>query len=434
MLFRLRHFASVLAILFSTTAANAIPPFDEARDAANDIIARAEQAGNALLLQLGRQILSSIDAMEQSALQLIEAGEDAALVIEGELFRDINDTLGRLEETQDIATNDLNQLTANWASLVSRLPFVDATAEVMAYRPRVVLPIGSDEVPVTMVGPGLAEAVLRAEFNGSEDIQINLASDNELVILLPRSRFGEPSNDLSFHTLIVEIDVTPPVTWRPRTWFAEETVTRELTFMLMPEHVASYRIEPVVAWEETQRRIYTGTTNARGKDSEVTRTIEVPPDLAEAGWLFDTETIRNGTRGVDWVHERTDDRGGSSCTGIHFDSLSGEAVVFRHQIGHINGGAFAPDSDGWVNCDVRLPMIRQVPREAAGEPIEGSVPMNRDVEENMPENTASYRIHVTLFDGRSYIVQDDGGLPFSPVVVEHSTETVLFRPRPPRDF
>jgi hypothetical protein len=416
-------------LLVSMNSAVAMPPFDEMRNSANDVIARAEQAGNALLLQLGRQLLATIDAMEASAIEVINSGRDAALVVEGELFRDVHETLGRLEEGQEIVANDLDRMTANWASLVARLPWVDASPEVSTYRPRILVPNGSEDIPITVVGPRLADAYVGIE-QGSGATTVNLSGDNELIALLSRETIDFPEQEIEFLTLALELDVAPPFSWyKPGTWFASDVVMRDLTFMVMPTTIAQYRIETVVREETTETRDYTGSTNARGRDSEVRRTIQLPGLDAEAGWEFDTDRIRNG----EYDHTRTNDRGGSSCTGVHMDSLSRTAVVFRHQIGHINE-PFGRRSDGWVDCRVRLPMIRVVQRDVAGPELEGSVLINSDVVEALPDHTVDYSITLDLFDGRTYIVQDDGGLPYVPVSVEHSTSEVHFRPRPPRDF
>lgn len=427
---KLRMSLAVLATLATTTSAIAIEPFDSARSAANDVIARAQAAGNDLLEQLGQMMLETIDAAEQSAISIIEEGEDAATTVIDTLMADIDVQLERLAQERDITFDEVGSVTANWASLVSRLPFVDGSAEVMMYRPRVISPLGSRQVAVTVVGPGLADGFEAAMTSEGAEIEVNLSSDNEIVLLMDREDFGGSADDTTFASISISYDAAPPsVWWRPGTWFASDIVEREMTFLVMPETLATYQIDPIVQVERTQRDRHSATTNARGQDSVVRRTVGMPADLEALGWDFDVAAIRGG----DWVHARIRDRGGSSCTGIDRDELRPHSIVFTHQIGHQNG--FPNNSDGWVDCRVELPMVRITDDNVAADPISGTVPINSDILEDLPARTVSYRTTVTLFDGRTFIAADETAeLPFSTVDVSHPDGAVQFRPRTPRDF
>lgn len=424
-------FATVIAYALTfATPAPAFSPLDSVRDTVKEIIDRAEQAGNVLLQELGRQMLAAIDAADASAQGLIASGLDAALVIEGEVFQDIEGTIARLEANADITLAELHELSASMTSAVARLPFVDATPELLSYRPRVIVPGGADEVAFTLVGPMLGDAVLSASI-GEHDLQVSPATGNQAVVTVPREAFTFRDREATYETIRIEMDVTPPATWYdPWSWFAEEIVSREIRLLVLPNFVASYTIEPTQRFTRTETRTYRGVTHAVGKDSEVLRNVSVPPDLAAAGWRFDTNAIRGG----DVRHQRLDDRGGSSCTGVQLDTLSESRVTLRHQIGHINGGVLGRDRDGWVNCALELPLRRSLSAERDLPPITGRVPFTSDVVEPLPAGTTSYRIEVRLFDGRTYLVQPNRGVPFSPLAVEASQASIHFRPQPPRDF
>ncbi|WP_417769221.1 hypothetical protein [Stappia sp.] len=427
-IFRKSILAATLFTLLSTSPTLAIEPFDAMRDSANGITSKAEQAGDALIKALGEQMLKTIDAMEATALRVIAEGKDAALVVEGQLFRDISRTIERLEANEKIVVSDMTKLTANWASLISRLPLVDARPEVMFYRPRVLAKDGPSVVPLTIVGPGLAGAD-PAMRRGAEELEVGADTDNSLTVQLPRSAFSFPETEPAYVTLPLAFNAAAADPWWSWSYWNGEPVERTITLMLLPEVLATYEIETTVTGARTERKAFASTTNARGKDSFVNVTKPVPPTDLKAGWRFDTAAILAGH----YKHERTRDTGGSSCSGVDPESLTASRAVLRHQIGHRNE-AFNRTSDGNVDCSLELPMVRTIPTTKAGPVLDGQITTTGDLDLEFGKDTSDYRITVKLFTGQTYIVKKDIDLPYGIIEVDHSNAGVHFRPKPPADF
>lgn len=427
-IFRKSILAATLFTLFSTSPAQAIEPFDAMRDSANGIISKAEQAGDALIKALGEQMLKTIDAMEATALRVIAEGKEAALVVEGQLFRDISRTIERLEADEKIVISDMTKLTANWASLISRLPLVDARPEVMFYRPRVLAKDGPSVVPLTIVGPGLAGADPAMRLD-AEELDVGADTDNSLIVQLPRSAFSFPETEPAYVTLPLGFNAAAADSIISWSYWSGEPVERTITLMLLPDVLATYEIETTLTGTRTERRTFVSTTNARGRDSPVNVAKPVPQLDLDADWRYDTAEILAGR----YKHERIRDTGGSSCGGVDPESLTPALAVLRHQIGHRNE-SFGRYSDGNVDCNLELPMVREVATSEAGPVLEGRITASGDVDLAFDNETSSYKITVRLFTGQSYIVKKGIDLPYGLIEVQHSNSGVHFRPKPPADF
>lgn len=426
-IFRKSVLAASLFILLSTNPTQAIEPFDAMRDSANGIISKAEQAGDALIKALGEQMLKTIDAMEAAALRVIAEGKDAALVVEGQLFRDISRTIERLEADEKIVVSDMTKLTANWASLISRLPLVDARPEVMFYRPRVLAKDGPSVVPMTIVGPGLASADPAMSLD-AEQFDVGADTDNSLIVQLPRGALSFPETEPAYVTLPLAFNAAAADPWWSWSYWNGESVERTITLMLLPDVLATYAIETIIAGSRVERKNFTSSTNARGRDSAVNVAKPVPPTDLEAGWRFDTAAILAGR----YKHQRVRDTGGSSCGGVDPENLTATRAVLRHQIGHRTSGG--RKHDGNVDCSLELPMVRQVATSKAGPVLEGQITASGDVDLAFDKGTSNYKITVRLFTGQSYIVKKGIDLPYGLIEVQHSNSGVHFRPKPPADF
>jgi hypothetical protein len=198
--------------------------------------------------------------------------------------------------------------------------------------------------------------------------------------------------------------------------------------MLLPEVLATYEIETTVAGTRVERKTFTSSTNARGRDSAVNVAKTVPPTDLEAGWRFDTAVILAGR----YKHERVRDEGGSSCGGVDPETLTATRAVLRHQLGHRTSGG--RKHDGNVDCSLELPMVRKVATSKAGPVLEGRITASGDVDLAFDKGTSSYKITVRLFTGQSYIVKKGIDLPYGLIEVQHSNSGVHFRPKPPADF
>lgn len=420
----------ILAVFLTTTLkSHAIEPFDSMKDSAKDVISKAESAGDNLIKSLGEQMLATIEAMESAAVQVINEGKDAALIIEGELFKDISETLGRLEAGERLVMADMTKLTAEWTSMAGRLPFVSNRPEVMVYRPRVLAAVGPDQVILTVVGPNLGDSEATASYGGKE-LTVLVHSGTELGIVIPRDYFTYAEDAEAFESITLSYDAAPAATWwKPGTWFDSDLVERNLTLKLLPKTLAQYAIDPTVNTSKTETKTFKSTTNARGKDSQVGRTVVLPDPLIDDGWRFNTKAILKGK----YEHKRTKDQGGSSCIGVIPKAIKSTKVGFNHQIGHKNE-PFGRSSDGWVNCNVTLPLVRTVKGTKLEKTIVGKLVPGKDTLEKLPPATRSYDVRVQIYNGRELVIQDGIPVPYGLVEVQRAADSVHFRPLIPSDF
>lgn len=398
-----------------------------AADKAKDVIARAEAAGDAIAKSLGEQALRAIEALRVALAGSIGQTDDAVKARQTQLFNDVNTTLERLESDEKLVARDAAALTASWASTVKSLPFADRAPEVLMYEPRVITPEGAGAIPLSIVGPRLANAdPVLASGTGAE-VVISAPSDQELFATLDRKSFEFDEHEPTYKTIKLRFDQNVWSLLSPATWFGKDVVDRDITLMLLPKILANYRIEMSVNGTRTSQKTYEKVVGGAGKDGPFYPGVEVPPLDKDDGYVIDTDAIlKNGLKFADI--------GGDSaqCVGLVADKLTKNLLVFHIQHGHIT--KWGEKKDSWVNCKLWIPLIKTIPTVDAVDPISGTLGWSQDVREKLPANLNDYTVTLSFFDGKEYILGADSRVPYGMVEIERGDQYIQFRPKPPIDF
>lgn len=392
---------------------------------ADDLMARARSEANAVAWGVADAAKSTIEAWKQANSALLSQAFSGLSDQQKQLFNNMNEALERLEHDQAVAVSDAEKLTAMWTGVVKDLPFVNHDPELMNYRPRVVVPIGEAAVPMSLLGPKLANADPKMR-NGDKDVSVSKPTDNELVAKINRGdlAFDETKSSYAEYTLSFDRNVSS--WWKPWTWNSNERLEREATIWLLPKQMATYSIVPMLPSQETSNGTYAVQVGGRGRDSPYPVTVTLAPIWADQGFVYDTMAIAQ--------NKFFSNAGGdqASCTGAKVDTITPKSFVFMMQMGHRT--VFGGKRDSWVNCNLSLPIVKKTDSKVNGDAIVGVLNWTDDKLEPLPDNALDYTLTLKMFNGRSYIVTKDSTEPFGVVAVEKTDKGLLFRPKPPSDF
>jgi hypothetical protein len=395
---------------------------DGVEDKAENVMAKARAEGNALAWGVADAAKSVIDAWKDANKELLDDAFDGLEEQQRRLFNNMNETLTRLEDDQTILVRNAERLTAEWSGVIKDIPFVDHDPEVMNYRPRVITPVGEGEVPLVVVGPKLGGASPAMEI-GEEEIAVGSSTDNELLARVLRKNlvFDETASKFMEHKLTFDRTVT--VWYKPWTWGAKERVERQISIWLLPKQMASFEIVPTLPDELSTPGVYSTQVGGRGKDAPYPVAVPLAPIWIEQGYVYDTLAIAQ--------NQFFSNAGGdnASCTGAKVDTITPKSFDFYMQMGHRSRGR-----DGWVNCNLAIPLVKKVPSTKKGNPITGILNWTDDSLQTLPDKTQGYTVTLKMFDGRSYVLTNETSDPTGVVEIEKTDTTIRFRPKPPRDF
>ena len=105
---------------------------------------------------MGQEALAVIKAWKESNAELLDKAFAGVDDTTKKMFEEMNRTMSRLEENKEIAVKDVERLSGVWSNVIKNLPLTNPDPELYFYRPKVVLPVGEDIVPVRLVGAKLA--------------------------------------------------------------------------------------------------------------------------------------------------------------------------------------------------------------------------------------------------------------------------------------
>ena len=337
-------------------------------------------------------------------------------------------TLDRAEHDETVLKTDLQRLSTEIAVMEKGLPFANHEPEMWDYNPRVILPLETNQVAVVVIGPKIstAEPKIIQIGNGSL-VKVDKTTDNELILEIPRSEitFTDGGSNYVRYQLVYKISRSK--WWNPSTWGKSDDIQRELVFWAVPRKMGQYTITPKVQSTSTDRQTFHVDIAPHGMDSTYPYPVPVPPYLQANGWVIDAAALLN----TKWGNPAQD--GGSSCAGVDPNSITQTGFVYRVQLGHKNDGGHK--SDGMAECRAEVPLIRKNTQTVTGTVIKGDLNWIKDVAVDLPPETQEYKIELTMFDGRSYVITDDAAIPFGLTEVKRQgNKAVLFRPHQPRDF
>lgn len=392
---------------------------------ADGVISRARNAGDALLWNAARQAKDVIEAWRNSNAQLLDKAFEGLDKISRELFQNIDSTLDQLSKERELAVGDVQRISVELAQLVKSIPGTNKDAELWYYTPRVIVPVGKDDVILRLIGPKLSQSKLEIKSPKNEPIAANVATEGEINARLNRQnlQFDQSTSRFVTYTLnFIQSEGT----------FKDKSVSRELTMWLPPTIMARYKITPKVRQITYEHQEYPTDVGGKGKDSPYPVTIAVRPDLANAGWEIDVDRVINPRPG--WYSDLGGDK--ADCAGLYNNQVSKESFVFNIQLGHKT--KFGGKSDAWKNCRVFVPVRRAVTKIIDAEPLEGELNWSDDKRREIPSEIVEVMIgkviEVKLFNGRTHIIDTQNRSPLGLLTVDDNGSSVLFKPRPPSQF
>ena len=395
----------------------------------NDVLDHATADGDFLIQRLAQQALAVIKAWKESNEALINTAFDRLDNSTQQLFNDMNMTFSRLETDETIAMQDAETLSANWSGVIKDLPFTNHDPEVFDYYPRVISPVGGGTIPIHIVGPKLASAdPSMVTEPTTTPVNLGRATEGQLIANLDRSKLAFDSNASNLVSYKLTFSAVTFSWLKPSTWGKSDTTSRDITVWLLPKNMAAYTISPTVESAHTENSSFHQSVTPRGKDSGSATTITVPTVQATQGWTIDVTKVAAGGF---WSNPAQS--GGSSCTGPDQHSITPQSFAFDAQLGH-ETDSFGHKSDGSVDCELNVPLIRTVRTSVAGDDLNGTLTWTDDALVSLPPNTLSYVLRLKMFDGRSYILQPTTAAPYGVVEIMRQPGSIQFRPHPPRDF
>ena len=406
--------------------------FGEMRENLQAVVRSAEEAENRLIQKLAETALDTIVALEASAGELIDQSFNRLDATTRETFNEIASFADRVEEGQEILVADADRLSAQWMRGLRDIPGVTDRHEIYTHSPRVVAPSSSTGFLMKVIGPGIGAANPVATHAG-DPLDLHAVSDSEINITVPRAPLDFGPDDFNVTSVRLTYDEKPAGTLVGRN---PDRVTRDLPLWLLPTEVATWNLKQNLREEKVERTAVRTVVTASGRDVAAGPRAEVRPDHYAAGWrvdlerighLIDTRALQNGTR---WFGTVATDA--ATCVGPNLQHADARRIEFVIQIGH--------NTDGWGNrqngsgtCFVNLPLIRTTTAnkvETAGDSLSWSE--DRLVE--LASGTASWRLSLDLYDGRTVVVTSDTRVPRMDVEVEKAPDHIILRAHTPRNF
>jgi hypothetical protein len=402
----------------------------ELENKTNNVIDHARDAGDALIWNAGKQALAVIEAWKKSNSELLDKTFADLDKASRDLFQNIDDTMNRISTERELAVQDAQRLTVEWAQLLKSVPGINKDAELWYYTPRVIVPIGKDklkeDVVLRLIGPKLSQS--KPEIKTPEDrpLTVNIATEGEIDALIKRQDLQFDQSASKFVTYKFNFIQTEGI-------LKDKAATRDLTVWLPPVIMAHYKITPHVKQVTYERQEYPTDVGGKGKDSPYPITIGVRPDLAATGWKIDVERVIKPRAG--WYADLGGDH--ADCAGLYNSQASEDSFVFNVQLGHKTDN-WGHKSDAWKNCRVFVPVRRAITATVDAPALEDDLNWSDDKRREIPADVLAVMvgktIEVSLFNGRTHIIDAHNRSPLGLLTVEDNGSSVSFKPNPPSQF
>lgn len=393
---------------------------------ANGIVNNARDAGDALIWNAGKQALSVIDAWKRSNAALLDKTFDGLDKSSRDLFQNIDATLDRISKEREMAVDDAQRVTVEWGQLVKSIPFTSKDAELWYYTPRVIVPVGKDDIILRLIGPKLSQSKPEIRSPDNKPLDVNTATEGELHAWIRRQDLQFDQSASKFVSYTLNFTQSEGV-------FKDKMASRELTVWLPPVIMAHYRITPHVKQVIYERQEYPTPVGGKGKDSPYPVTIGIRPDLAAQGWKIDIERVITPRPG--WYADLGGDH--ADCAGLYNNEVTEDYFKFNIQLGHKTDN-WGHKSDAWKNCRVFVPVRRTITTVVPAQPLEDDLNWSDDKRREIPpkvvEAMVDKTIEVTLFNGKTHSIDAQNRSPLGLLTVDDNGASVTFRPRPPSQF
>lgn len=396
-----------------------------AKNKANEVIDRAEKAGNAVVNNAAERALELIDAWAKTNTDLLDKAFDEIEQERIAWFSEVDNTISRLERNEEIIVKDLNDLSVKWSGIIKDLPFTDKTPTIYSHSPKVILPSGEDVIAVQIYGPRLGRSISSISLDG-KDVPFDVVSDTQVFAKLDRRDLTFDPSKSVYHSLDVKYDENVFVFLSLSTWGGERIVERNLTLWMLPQKMGTVQVTSKIQTVGWDTKDLSRSIRVNGRDQQQATFIEIPDAEQEKGWILDRQRLAA-------LHKAKKLRSGGGCTGLKANSMKNNGYVYLTQHGH-NTDWKGHKRGVDVACRTIIPVKKKktVNSEVKSDLID--IGWSADAFIPFPANQKRFSTAVQMFDGASYIVTPEANAPYGLIKITKSDEGLHFRPLPPKDF
>lgn len=383
---------------------------EEIETTAESLLESATEDGQYVVASAGIELTNGIDEAEIAAQRLIDD-------FDSDLNRTLNTAIGNLSASLDeleIALEDgvvdATGIGISVENAVADLRFWDNEAYITDYRPKVVLPTGTQDIQFELFLINGREADPEIRLPDGTLATRTDGDVNRYVFSVPRDSFNTSTDDVSLETLTVALS-------KERFLRSPKVVERDIGVLRLSNTLGTYEFSSL----ETERRRITEmrTVNLgqfKGTNREKDKAVR-----PRAGWRIDT-TFKP-------IHRQGKGRS-ADCRGYREHTLSEGGFSFFARVDKI----VAPDKigPGYVNCTVTFREYDWVDEEVPGEQQSGDIAWTGDLLLKMSENTSFWELTVRTFDGRERTFIAGGADSF--YTVTSNSRAVLLSPVVPQNL
>jgi hypothetical protein len=394
---------------------------EQLRRTANELIDHSERTGDFLAWRVAIQARDALDALERKIENTSKITFERITTQQQDVFRNIDRTLADLKLEKELTVRQVQDLTAQWAQIISNTILASDDPYILNYSPRVVLPSGINSVFTKIIGPNIGEADGELLLHDKSLVKLNSSSHHEAHAEIPRTVFIPKENEAAIEKVTLTYTDKLTSIWSPGTWFSASKANKDMVFWVAPIYVGSYAITTKVRRndrETTTKVLDLG--GFKGRNTEQNRAVPIPE--YEHGWRLDL-TRKNEIK----LNQISADNG--RCEGIRWPSVTENGLTMYVRLDQTKQ-MFPRDAS--VHCTINLPVYRIAPMDVDGPSKSGRISWTSDEEFELPSGILSKRIEVNLFNGRTYVFTGAGKTPYTNITEEGGR--LIIRPDAPLDF
>jgi hypothetical protein len=413
--------AQVVPIV-GTLATGAV--IDKLEQGFNEALNTYQAEKNLLLAELMKESLDLLDTWKATNVSLINTAFDKLDASTQKAFNDMNALLQDVKGAETTTVHDVKDITAQWAQIVASVPLVNAAPTILDYGPRVVVPLGADEVAVKVSGPNMAYADANLVLPDGSQMPLTSSTAMLLTSIVKRGAFKTDASKASYQTLQItynHANITGPFGFWGH-WFPERQMA-SLNVWVLPQHVATYELTSKVHHDKVTYDTFDISIGGSGKDKPVLIGVNIPAPKHDAGWRIDTDNI-----GKLKVADLGGDHG--SCAGIWDGTLSANGFEYNLQMGHVT--RWDGKHDAHQGCKLTVPIVLHEDEVIDGPPSSGTFDWGAELPIDLPDQLASYEMNVVFFDGTSQVATGERELTYGRL--HQDGAKLVFQPEVPKDF
>lgn len=386
----------------------------------NDLINQAKAAGDFLIFRLGSQLLLLIDSWEKANSNLIKLAFKELEKTQANFFNEVEQTVTTASREVGKNLETSRQIVEQANQVVLDAKFWDGKPVFYRYMPTAITsdirPTG-ETVVLRLRGSNLRDSIPSIkDANGKVAGQKVLrVTQQEIEIELPRQVFSFDVERPRVSNLFLNLTYPDP-SWFSRMFGGQETREYPLNIYLLPQKLASFKLESVVTETPIDNVRHEREYWVDGKGGTHDR-CQGPQD----SWRIDPGTVQVIRQ---WG------KGGT----VHLRGERVGSTGFCVELGLAGGcGRFGTDPChqhvviGWHE-------ERQRTEEVPGQPYEGQLSWAKD--EPIPINPRTKRFTLTIrdFAGRTSVADGSRSLDYLSVDYRPDTIQLTLRPNIPRDL